>query len=77
MLGVSQSRNEKLANIFYRLHLIEAYGTGIRKIFTNYERYNMKPTIKAEVGAFQVVLPNIHSEPLTTGTLRELESQGS
>lgn len=60
MLGVSQSRNEKLANIFYRLYLIEAYGTGIRKIFTNYERYNMKPTIKAEVGAFQVVLPNIH-----------------
>ena len=60
MLGVSQSRNEKLANIFYRLHLIEAYGTGIRKIFTNYERYNMKPKIKAEVGAFQVVLPNIH-----------------
>ena len=60
MLGVSQSRNEKLANIFYRLHLIEAYGTGIRKIFTNYEKYNMKPTIKAEVGAFQVVLPNIH-----------------
>ena len=77
MLGVSQSRNEKLANIFYRLHLIEAYGTGIRKIFTNYERYNMKPTIRAEVGAFQVVLPNIHSEPLTTGTLRVLESQGS
>ena len=31
MLGVSQSRNEKLANIFYRLHLIEAYGTGIKK----------------------------------------------
>ena len=60
MLGVSQSRNEKLVNIFYRLYLIEAYGTGIRKIFTNYERYNMKPTIKAEVGAFQVVLPNIH-----------------
>lgn len=77
MLGVSQSRNEKLANIFYRLYLIEAYGTGIRKIFTNYERYNMKPTIKAEVGAFKVVLPNIHSEPLTTGTLRVLESQGS
>ena len=64
MLGVSQSRNEKLANIFYRLHLIEAYGTGIRKIFTNYERYNMKPTIKAEVGAFQVVLPNIHYEKI-------------
>ena len=60
MLGVSQSRNEKLANIFYRLHFIEAYGTGIKKIFTNYEKYNMKPIIRAEVGAFQVVLPNIH-----------------
>ena len=60
MLGVSQSRNEKLANVFYRLHLIEAYGTGIKKIFTNYEKYNMKPIIRAEVGAFQVVLPNIH-----------------
>ena len=60
MLGVSQSRNEKLANVFYRLYLIEAYGTGIKKIFTNYEKYNMKPIIRAEVGAFQVVLPNIH-----------------
>lgn len=60
MLGVSQSRNEKLANVFYRLHLIEAYGTGIKKIFTNYEKYNTKPIIRTEVGAFQVVLPNIH-----------------
>ena len=40
--------------------MIEAYGTGIKKIFTNYEKYNMKPIIRAEVGAFQVVLPNIH-----------------
>jgi len=34
MIGVSQCRNEKLANIFYRLKLIEAYGTGISKIMT-------------------------------------------
>lgn len=60
MLGVSQSRNEKLANIFYRLHLIEAYGTGIQKILLNYKKYNMKPIFKTEVGAFQVILPNIH-----------------
>ncbi|MCI2048139.1 MAG: hypothetical protein LKJ76_00285 [Lachnospiraceae bacterium] len=25
------SRNNRLANIFYRLHLIEAYGTGMLK----------------------------------------------
>lgn len=29
MLGVSALRNQYLANIFYRLRLIEAYGTGI------------------------------------------------
>ena len=31
-LGISVCRNPKLANIFYRLELIEAYGTGIQKI---------------------------------------------
>lgn len=60
MLGISQSRNEKLANIFYRLHLIEAYGTGIQKIFLSYANYSVKPIFKAEVGAFLVVFPNIH-----------------
>ena len=60
MLGVSQSRNEKLANIFYRLHLIEAYGIGIQKILLNYEKYGIKPVFKTEVGAFLVILPNIH-----------------
>ena len=60
MLGVSQSRNEKLADVFYRLHLIEAYGTGIQKILLNYKNYNLKPVFKAETGAFQVILPNIH-----------------
>lgn len=60
MLGVSQSRNEKLADVFYRLHLIEAYGTGIQKILLNYKNYNLKPVFKAEIGAFQVILPNIH-----------------
>ena len=65
MLGVSQSRNEKLADIFYRLHLIEAYGTGIQKILLNYKNYNLKPVFKAETGAFQVILPNIHYQSET------------
>lgn len=65
MLGVSQSRNEKLADVFYRLHLIEAYGTGIQKILLNYKNYNLKPVFKAETGAFQVILPNIHYQSET------------
>ena len=35
-LGISVCRNPKLANIFYRLELIEAYGTGIQKIIDSY-----------------------------------------
>ncbi len=33
-LGVSQPRNEKLAAVFYRLGLIEAYGNGIIRLWT-------------------------------------------
>jgi ATP-dependent DNA helicase RecG len=32
LMGISVCRNAKLANVFYRLELIEAYGTGMRKI---------------------------------------------
>lgn len=60
MLGISQSRNEKLANVFYRLHLIEAYGTGIQKIMKSYKKYDISPIFRTETGAFLVVLPNIH-----------------
>lgn len=43
LLGVSVLRNEHLANVFYRLKLIEAYGTGILKITDCYEDYIDKP----------------------------------
>ena len=36
MLGLSVCRNPKLAAIFYRLQLIEAYGTGMPKIMNAY-----------------------------------------
>ena len=32
IMGVSVLHNRRLANIFYRLHLIEAFGTGMLKI---------------------------------------------
>ena len=37
LLGVSVPRNPRLANIFYRLRLIEAFGTGIPKIKGSYQ----------------------------------------
>lgn len=61
MLGVSILRNQHLANIFYRLKLIEAYGTGIPKIMGAYEDYSIKPKIEATDNAFKITLPNINS----------------
>ena len=58
MLGVSQCRNEKLANVFYRLELVEAYGTGIQKIKKDYKNTRLIPEFNVTQGAFQVVLPN-------------------
>ena len=57
-LGVSVLRNQYLANIFYRLHLIEAYGTGIPKINESYEDCRKKPLIEATENAFKITLPN-------------------
>ena len=59
-LGVSQPRNEKLANVFYRLKHIEAYGTGLRRIMQLYEDLNEKPQITATHGAFMLTLPNMN-----------------
>jgi len=58
LLGLSIPRNENLANVFYRLHLIEAYGTGIPKIMRSYDSYMRKPKLQATSNAFKITLPN-------------------
>lgn len=65
MLGASQSRNEKLANLFYRMKLIEAYGTGISKIISCYKGKSEQPVFESVEGAFQVILPNVHARNLS------------
>ncbi len=60
-LGISQPRNKKLAEIFYRLRLIESYGTGIRRIYKLYETCPAQPEITVTTGAFKITLPNITS----------------
>ena len=60
MLGISVCKNPNLANAFYRLGLIEAYGTGIKKIYGAYENAAEKPKIITTNHAFSVALPNIN-----------------
>ena len=57
-LGISVLRNQNLANVFYRLRLIEAYGTGILKINEAYDDYDRKPLIETTDNAFKITLPN-------------------
>jgi len=59
-LGVSITRNEKLAQIFHRLNIIEAYGTGIPRIYDSYENSSVEPEIPMIDGGFFIRIPNIN-----------------
>ena len=61
MAGISICRNPDLANVFYRLHLIEAYGTGISKIIGAYADEEEKPVIETTRNTFKIILPNINA----------------
>lgn len=69
MMGVSVCRNPHLANIFYRLQLIEAYGTGMKKIMGAYANASVQPEIKTTNNAFKIILPNVN------GTLKAAEAR--
>jgi ATP-dependent DNA helicase RecG len=75
MLGVSVPRNQHLAALFYRLHLIEVYGTGIPKIMRSYEDQSRKPTLETSDHAFKITLPNrnINAAPMEISGLSENE----
>lgn len=62
MVGISVCRNQDLANVFYRLYLIEAYGTGMGKIMKAYEGMEEKPVIETTKNAFKIILPNVNAK---------------
>ena len=48
--------------MFYRLRLIEAYGTGMGKIMKAYKDMEEKPLIETTKNAFKIILPNINAK---------------
>lgn len=58
LLGISILRNKDLADVFYRLKMIEAYGTGIPKIMESYGKNSVSPKIEITDNAFKISLPN-------------------
>lgn len=59
-LGISESRNPNLANIFYRLRYVESFGTGIERIIDSYKEYEKKPIFVDTDNAFNVTLYNVN-----------------
>lgn len=62
LAGLSVCRNQNLANVFYRLHLIEAYGTGLTKILEAYEGASEKPVISTTKNSFKITLLNVNAK---------------
>ena len=61
-LGVSQSRNPGLAAIFYRMKLIESYGTGIGRIQRAYKNRKEQPKFETAKGEQIEALPFVVRE---------------
>lgn len=75
--GISQPRNAKLAEIFHRLNFIEAYGTGIRRIFALYKDCYVKPKIIVTQHTFKLILPNMNSNNVYHQVSMVAEKQSS
>ncbi len=57
--GISVLRNRILGGVFYRLLLIERFGTGIRRINEAYKHSDVKPTFGITENTIKVMLPVI------------------
>lgn len=77
LMGISQSRNPNLAAIFYRMKLVESYGTGINKIQNLYASSNLKPIFQAAEGGFLVKLYNLNEEEALTESLQAKDDKAS
>ena len=53
----SLSRNPIIANVFFRLKLIEHFGTGIKRIIDSYKHYKTKPSFDIQKSLIRIILP--------------------
>ncbi len=54
---VSNLRNPIIANVFFRLNIIENFGTGIRRIKASYHNSKHKPSFKVSENSIVTILP--------------------
>ena len=59
--GLSVLRNRIIGNLFFRLHLIERFGTGIRRIKESYKDNDRKPIFEVFENSIKIMLPVMDS----------------
>ena len=72
----SALRNETVAEVFHRLKLIEKFGTGIKRIWKEYEKFEEKPSFNIGKNAVEVCLPCINYKLYGNKSAREIGSYG-
>ena len=72
---VSVLRNPIIANIFYRLGIIEKFGTGIKRIKYEYRKNFVKPSFEIYENSIRITLPVIETIPknLVNGEVKVFE----
>lgn len=64
--GVSLPRNPLLATIFFRLNIVERFGTGIRRIRAAYDGSSVQPKFDVRDNSIAVTLPKTVAKPAVT-----------
>lgn len=59
---VSICRNPILANVFFRLGIIEAFGTGVQRVKESYASSVTKPSFSVMENSITVVLPTLRAD---------------
>ena len=57
--GISILRNRIIGSVFLRLHMIEKFGTGIRRIYESYKESSIKPIFEVTENSITISLPVI------------------
>lgn len=76
-MGASLPRNHKLASVFFRLRLMEAYGTGIPRILAAYKGFSRQPAMEIGDNTFKITLPNRNYRTEASGGAKELGPEGA
>ena len=60
--GISILRNPIIGNVLYRLHMIEKFGTGIRRINDTYQNSMIKPVFTVSENTICIILPVLQAK---------------